>query len=76
MNIRSLSTGRASGGVFEVTQNRFDFGPDGIREEEISRPNRDPKKVIGGEPINISRIRQRGPVCRNILRVIEKGGRR
>ena len=52
----------APGGVFEVTQNRVDFGSDGIRKEETSRHDRSPKKIIGGEPIYISRIRQHGLV--------------
>ena len=32
-------------GVCEFTQNRFDFGPDGIRDEETSRPDCAPKRV-------------------------------
>ena len=48
------------GGGFEVTQHRFDFGPDGIRDEETSCYDRSPKKIIGEDPINISRIRQHG----------------
>ena len=64
---------RTPGGVFEVTQHRFDFGPDGIRDEETSCHNRSQKKIIGGEPIDISRIRQHALVyCRNCPRSWKK----
>ena len=43
---------------FEGTQNRFDFGPDGLRDEERSRPDRAPQKRIAGGPL--SRIHQHG----------------
>ena len=43
-------------GVREFTQNRFDFGPDGIRDEGTSCPDRGPKKSIGGEPLTISQF--------------------